>query len=201
MPQGLLTFRLQPGTSIRGMEIAQRLRSGLSQNAGKAVAGAMRDGRGGIADQFRRQAEALQRGGYNPWPPTKPFGTRQPGPQTLVRTGRLRGAWLGGSGSTTAVAAHRVAVGVDGRAFPQAGMFMADAPTIVKPRKAGRPPRSAMGWKLGMSFGVWISEARLARGLSIPPRRLGIGPEMLRSVRGVVTRYFIDGDSGLRGAE
>jgi hypothetical protein len=193
MAKGLISFQLDERFSGRGLDIGARMKDGLSRLASRRVAWAMRNGVGGLRDQFRIQAEATS-SGYKPWKKTKQFGIRKPPAQTLQRSGALRSAWLGGIGSITDAEKRRVAVSVDTKRFIRAAVFMGKTDAITRPIKY-RGMSSHQRYFLGTHFHVWISEKRLKKGLRIPPRRLGIGPDMLRTLRTVITDYFVYGDA------
>ena len=175
-------------TSPRSLGAIKRRLADLSP-AAEFVHQTMRFGPGSINDQFNREAEA---NGAS-WPKTKPFGTRPAPAKTLQRTGSLLSAWVGRApGSVSAATPNSFMVGVDTNILPQAGVFQAQAPTIIRPRKKAKGGKgTAMHYFLGLTYGVWISEARLAAGLSIPPRRVAVGTEMQVRVGDLLTRWLI----------
>jgi hypothetical protein len=84
-------------------------------------------------------------------------------------------------------------VGVEASAFPQARVFQAKSATTVYPKKMGKRGRYAMGWLLGMKFGVWMSNARLQKGLKIEPRRFSLGPLVRDRVKQVFSQWILKG--------
>lgn len=178
-------------TSPRSLGAIKRRLADLSP-AGEFVHQTMRFGPGSISDQFAREAEAGTGGGYVAWPKTKPFGNRAAPAKTLQRSGALLSAWKGqGPGAISASTVNSFMVGVDSAIMPAAGVQQAAAPTIIRPRKRAKNGGSAMRYFLGLTFGVWISEARLQAGLSIPPRRVAAGTEMQARVADILKRWLI----------
>lgn len=154
---------------------------------------------GGVATQYASQAE-ISMGGLLPWPKTHAFGTRPAPLRTLHESGALESGWLGGAGSISRATPNSFAIGVSAAAFPQARVFQAQGPTVIRPRKMGKRGRSAMAWRLGMLFGVWLSEERLRQGLVIQPRRVSINREMLRAVRAEIRSYLLGKQQALARA-
>jgi len=163
-----------------------------------AIHQAMRFGPGGIRQQFATSTE-IGPSGTTVWPRTKPFGTKAPGLRVLRQTGAYEAGWEGrGAGSLTAArpiagGAH-FAVGIDAGVFPQAKVFQAQGPTLIKPKKMGKRGRYAMAWFLGMKYGVWLSNARLERGFLIQPRRLSINnPQVAAQARAILRNWIKTG--------
>ena len=199
--KGLVSIQLRPGRGRRFDEIRTRLQRPLAGRGGTIVAQVMRKGEGSVAAQFKAETELLFRGGRSPWKRTQPFGRRAAPAKTLQRTGALRRAWTGdGPGSLTMTRANRVTIGVDTARFPQAAMFQRLGLTLVRPKQAGPRGRSAMGWFLGMRYGVWISEARLKRGLAIEGRRVSINPAMMKRVKVSLLDWIVTGTASIARA-
>ncbi len=98
------------------------------------VARQLRYGKGGIAEQFRRQG-AITRSGFTKWKPSK-RALREGGP-TLIKTGAYFRAWLGrGPGGVARVVqsgnAQAIEVGVDRALFPRVHVFQKDRPTTFR---------------------------------------------------------------------
>ena len=160
-----------------------------------AIHQAMRFGHGGLRQGFATSTEIGPSGTFM-WPRTKPFGTRQPGIRALRQTGAYEAGWLGrGAGSMTTARAipggAHFAVGIDAGRFPQARVFQAQGPTLIKPKKMGKRGRYAMAWFLGMRYGVWLSNARLEKGFLIQPRRLSINNSQVRANLKVIFRNWV----------
>ena len=182
----------QNSTSPRSLGAIQRRLADLSPT-GEFVHKTMRFGPGSIDAQFAAEAEMPAGGGSNPWAKTKPFGNRPAPAKTLQRSGRLRGAWLGqAAGAISESTPNSFYVGVDSALYPPAGVFQSLTPTVVKPKKLAKGGKgSAMRYFLGLTFGVWISEARLRAGLVIPPRRVGASPVMQQRVANLLKNWIV----------
>jgi hypothetical protein len=160
--------------------------------------------------EFAAKAWFPPSGGAVAWKPTVPFGTTDVVHPPLVRSGAYREAWGGGAGSITRVSPSGAVIGVSGGAFPYAAVLRGGAgseisleDTIIRPkrRSAGKRGGTAMKWFLGLTFGVWISEARLAEGLHIPPRPHATDNPFLRfRLKGVLRAYVLDGRTELLAA-
>lgn len=143
-------------------------------------------------DSIRRQFE----GGYGfsgtgmkvAWSATKPFGNRPPPKRTLWRSGKLARSWMGGPGNFMQHTGTELSYG---STLPYAHVHQSRTPTIVRPRRRAADGRWAMFWKLALSFGVWLSEEKLERGLVIPSRRVGIGRETMARIGEAVVEKAI----------
>jgi hypothetical protein len=194
MTRAILKLKL-PRTQVRRFdEIRRRLERPLAGGGGTAVATVMRKGPGSVDAQFKAEAEFLFGGGRSPWKKTQRFGNRPAPRKTLQRSGALKRAWTGkGAGSITIRRANRVTIGVEGARFPQAPVFQSRATTIVRPRQMGKGGRTKMHWFLGLTYGVWISDERLRRGLELRPRRVSINPLMLKRASTALLDWVIRG--------
>ncbi len=210
---GLISLSFKPGPNSAGLprfEAIQRRLADL-RPAGDAVIAAMRKG---AAGQFSAQAEDTLTGSRM-WKRSHDFGNRKAPANTLDASGKLKGAWTGSAGATSRVTENSFAIGVDTGIVPYAAIFQSQTPTLIKPKsighstragklaavRRGRPIRYAMFWKLGLTFGVWMSQARLEQGFLIQPRRVGVGRSMLTAVKGVLVGYVTGrGASGARAA-
>lgn len=160
----------------------------------------MRHGPGSTSAQAMAQAEFTRSGGVNPWPRTKPFGTRKMPLRTLLATGRYRTALSQRvSGVVEIRAPHVVGFRLDRFAFPQWPVFQAHSPTVIRAKSSHRTKtgKLAMQMFLGLTFGVWISERNLLnRGLTIQPRRVSENPVMWKRVIEVYRAYILAARSG-----
>lgn len=133
-----------------------------------------------VGKQFAGGYFASPTGAARAWPRSKPFGTRPAPARTLNRSGKLRLSWTtDGSGSFTRAAGDLLAFG---STLPYAAVHQSRTPTIVRPKRKARDGRWAQFWKLALTFGVWLSEEKLRRGLVIPSRRVGVGRKSLALV-------------------
>lgn len=183
-----MSFKVQTAL-LKSM--SQRVAVGLGSPVGERAAAIMRLGPGSVGDQFAQQATHGE-GGIAAWAPAKAFGNRAAPPKTLERSGGLRRGWTGrGPGGIVQVATDRVAVGVDASVFPAVVAQMHGA--TIRPKRMGKRGRSAMGWFLGMTYGVWLSEERLRRGLVIPARPVAVNLAMSGRVAKLIATYVTTG--------
>ena len=108
----------------------------------KNIARQVRFGKGGVAEQFRRQGQ-ITRAGFKKWKPSK--RARRTGGRTLIDTGAYFRAWLGrGPGSVSKVertkAGSAIVVGIDRVLFPRVFVFQKDRPTTFR--------RGGSSWKV-----------------------------------------------------
>lgn len=186
------------GQSERFDAIQKRLRAPLGGPCGRAIVeNVIRRGRGSIDHQFASTTTFDERGASHPWPPTRPFGNRRPGPSTLVQRGAYRGGWMGARGNRVEIGDRRLVVGVDRHTFPQVVVFqkLPGSVTVIRPRKSTIATRhTAMRSYLGMRFGAWISEERLLLGLQVPSRPLRVNPFMHARAIPLVRSYILTGN-------
>ncbi len=193
---GVVSLHLVEGRAKIFIDIRKRMKAPMKGGGGLVVAHIMRQGPGSVDDQFKQSSEFTDTGAQIPWKKTQPFGNRPAPAKTLIRTGRLRAAWTGrGAGALTRITAKRVMIGPDPKRFPQAGMFQRIGWTIIRPKKMGKGGRTKMHWFLGMTYGVWISEARLKRGLRIEGRRVGVNPKMMKRASVALRDFLISGNA------
>lgn len=188
------------GQSQRFDEISKRMKAPLGGPCGRAVVNrVIRRGPGSVDHQFASESTIDEGGSVIPWPKTKPFGNRQPGPSTLVQRGKYRGAWMGAFGASERYGAKRVSIGVKDKQFPQARVFQKKpgSVTVIRPLKSTLATRhTAMRSYLGMHFGVWMTEERLMQGLSVPSRPLRVNPTMRARALAMVRNYILTGNPG-----
>lgn len=207
----------QPAGLLR--EIQARMRSPLAGGSGKAVAGIIRTGKGSLEEQIRRRAFIDEAGGVHPW--SEPRYVRGALPEAAAARERiLWDAALGRSAaSITRIEANRVAISVDERqvgaasaqlgnkivssvpyfTFVTGGFNIRRSSALAQPVKPSRSRRNfpqarwAMWWFLGLTYGLWLSDAGLKRGIPTPPKNLGISPEVRRRALDSVLRYISTG--------
>lgn len=151
----------------------------------------MRIGPGSVGEQFDQEAEQVGTSTLK-WPKTKPFGNRPAPAKTLQRSGALRAAWLGGAGAYDITSQNAFGFGVTHALIPYARVHQSLSPTVVRSRKQARNRKgTAMHYFLGLTYGAWISEERLRRGLVIPPRRVGIGETMKKRVANFLVDWVL----------
>jgi hypothetical protein len=185
---------LSPGRGKRFEAIKKRLKKPYQGGGATMVANAIRFGEGSIQEQFKTTTYYTRRGARVPWKPTKPFGNRPAPKRTLHRTGALERAWLGrDAASITRWSGNRLLLGVSTARFPHAGVFQKVSATLIRPKKMGKRGRYAMGWKLGLTYGVWISNRRLEMGLRIDPRRVGVSPRAVQRANASLRDFIITG--------
>jgi len=174
--------------------VLKRSRAPFGGPSGPAVVAVLRHGPGSVAAQFAAEATLLSGGGAAAWPRTKPFGNRPPPAKTLQRSGSYRAAWLGqGAGAVTRITPTRVSIGVDPRVMPRVLLFQARRAVRVYAKRRTAGGDFAMRVKLGLTYGVWISNRRLLQGILIPPRRLSVNPVMRRRAAAILRSYIATG--------
>lgn len=134
-----------------------------------------------------------------PWPKTKAFGNRPAPAKTLQRTGAYRRAFLGQSSQGyQKITEKAIEFGPDPAQVPHVKVFQKRGRgTRVKAdptrRVEGTGPlagRLKMVAKLGMEFGVWVSERKALKGWIIKPRRVGFSQGMHDAIFQFVAREF-----------
>lgn len=141
----------------------------------------------GIRDQFTAQAE-MRGATTSPWAKSQPFGTKKAPSRTMQGSGDYRRAWLGGAGSTETVSTNSVTIGVEREMFPQVAIHQGSRmSTTVYPKKR---TKGGKDWKmrlfLGMTYGVWMSKARIEKGLKILRRRLSVSNDVKKAIAQMV---------------
>ena len=159
------------------------LKAPLLESRGTQAVRILRTGPGGIKDQFAAQAE-FRGGSVIPWARTKPFGTKPAPRSTMQGKGDYKRSWLGGPGSIERVHANSVEIGVDKGLHPQVAIHQGSRTSVtVKPRQK---TKNGKDWKmrffLGMTYGVWLTKARIEQGLKIPRRRLSVSNRVRKAV-------------------
>lgn len=155
----------------------------MLDSRGKQAVRLLRTGTRGISDQFKDQTE--YRGAQAiPWERTKDFGTRKAPRKTMQATGDYRAAWLGGTGSVENISQNAIEIGVDRGDFPRVAIHQGSAPSVkVFPKKRAKGGKDwAMRFFLGLTYGVWLTKARLEKGLKIPRRRLSVSSDVRKAV-------------------
>lgn len=155
------------GGAVRAVEAM--LRGAQAPFGGARGTRALKAIRAAIAEEFSRGAERTD-SGFKPWIKSHDFGTRKAANPPLGGTsGRFAKAWAGGAGGFSIVTPVAITLG---SRLPGAAMHRGDLGDVVtiRPKKTGAQGQPAMRWKLGRSFGVWISARRLREGLKVPAR-------------------------------
>ena len=200
---GFLDVRVlvSPRESKRFQDMKKRLKRPLQDGGAQLIARAVRFGEGSIEEQFRTTTYYSRRGARVPWKPTKPFGNRKAPKRTLYRRGNLQRAWLGQDpGSITRWSGNKLVLGVSTAKYPQAGIFQKVSASLIRPRPGnfGKRGRYKMGWKLGLTYGVWLSNRRLEMGLRVDPRRIGLSPRAIQRASSALVHFIINGTGGGR---
>lgn len=116
-------------------DVQSRLRAGPMGKAGKKAADAVRFGKDGLLDQFRREATINSRGQVTAWIPSQ--RAIREGGRTLDEFGNYKRAWTAkGPGSITRISKKRLLIGVNDSLFPQATVFQAIGPTVISTTRA-----------------------------------------------------------------
>lgn len=183
------TIRVKRGGRVKLFtEMSGRLERTMEGPVGASIAEAVRYGEGSIEQQFASESMIGNTGGRRPWKRGRGFGAGR----AMQRSGRLRSAWLGGSGSITEVSKLRVRVGVGG-SIPYARPFQ-NRGSFVKSSKRNDSGRLSMQLAIGLKHGIWISGKVIERGMRIDPRPVSINPQILQRVQKIALGYVITGD-------
>lgn len=149
----------------------------------------MRTGTKGVYRQFVDQTE-YKGTTSTPWARTQDFGTRKAPRKTMLGTGLYRAAFLGGAGSIERIEPKSVEIGVDSGLFPQVKIHQSRRPyTIVKPKARTRGGKDfKMRFFLGLTYGVWMSRERIAKGMKIPRRRVSVSSDVRKAVAAMLRK-------------
>lgn len=185
-----LVQRVNVGASVLGKPFAE--------TRGLQAAKILRVGTRGVYRQFVDQTEYKLNQAI-PWARTKPFGTRKAG-KTMLGSGLYRGAWLGAAGAITRITPASVEVGVSRSLFPQVAIHQGKRSVVtIKPKAR---TKGGKDWKmrffLGLTYGVWMSKARLARGLKVPRRRVSVSSDVRKAVGKMISKETGGKIRGLR---
>lgn len=158
----------------------------LESRGAKAVK-LLRTGTRGISDQFKDETE-YRGSGSSAWKKTQPFGTRKAPRKTMQASGLYRAAWLGGAGGTEKIEANSITIGVEADKFPRVKIHQGSAASVrVFPKKR---TKGGKDWKmrffLGLTYGVWLTRARIEKGLEIARRRLSVSTDVRKAVARMV---------------
>lgn len=215
----------QPASLLR--DIRRRMAAPTAGKSGAAIAKAIRTGEGSLEEQIRRRTFIDERGASHPW--TEPRYVRGDLPEPAAARERvLWDAALGRSGaSITRIKDNSVAISVDEARVGQSAAALGNkivssvpyfsfvtggfnqrrtAATAqpVKPSlsRANFPQaRWAMWWFLGLTYGLWLTDAALKRGIPTPPKNMGISPAVRRRALDSVLRYIATGQPEGTSAE
>lgn len=170
-----------------------------------------------VAREFLGRVWFAPSGGSVPWAATHAFGSRPASSSPLVSSGAYLAALSGrGAGAIDVVGPRSFKIGADGATFPYAkfhrggtGGAIRTAPWVIRPVKRTAQASTARGrrdtlrgrtsyvrqwsmfWKVGLTFGAWLSEKTLREGLRLPPRpHLTKHPALVQRC-GEICRAFI----------
>lgn len=207
----------QPEAVVRA--IRSRMQAPLAGRSGKAVADIIRTGPGSLEEQIRRRTFIDETGASHPWVEPRHVRGVLPAP-AQARERILWDAALGRSAAAiTRIQDNRVAISVDerdvGRAsanlgnkivssvpyfnFVTGGFNARRSPALAQPVKPSRSRRTfpqarwAMWWFLGLTYGLWLTDASLKRGIPTPPKNMGITPTGRKRALDSVLRYVATG--------
>lgn len=184
--------------------------SPLAETRGQQAAKLLRFTARGISDQFKDQTEYRGNSAIA-WQKKHAFGTKSARGKTMLGEGDYRKSWLGrGPGSIESITDNVLTVGVDRGVHPQVAIHQGSASSVtVKPKthikagtitvhrvtKGGRKytqtrKKDATDWTmrffLGLTYGVWLTKARLEKGLVIARRRLSVSTEVRKAIANMV---------------
>ena len=175
--------RLQGGLA-KAKDVASRP---LAETRGMQVAKILRYGVRGISEQFANESE--YRGSQSrKWTKSRAFGNKPAPRKTMDGNGTYRAAWLGGPGSIESITPSVVTVGIERSVFPQVAIHQGPASVVtIKPKaKTANGKDWKMRFYLGLTYGVWMTKARLERGLAVHRRRISVSKEVMDSVRWLI---------------
>lgn len=158
----------------------------LSSTRGQEALKILRFGAKGVRAQFGDQTE--YRGNSSiPWVKGHDFGTRKAPAKTMQGSGAYRSAFLGGAGAITEITANSVRIGVNAGKFPQVRVHQgAYGSRRIKPKQKVTSGRNKGQWKmrffLGLTYGVWMKNSTLSKGLKLPRRRVSVSSTVRRNV-------------------
>ena len=160
----------------------------LLESRGVQAVKILRFGTRGISDQFKDETE-YRGGGSSGWKKTEPFGTRKAPYKTMQAGGTYRRAWLGGAGGVETISANAIEIGVDRTLFPQVAIHQGSAASVrVFPKTR---TKGGKDWKmrffLGLTYGVWLTKARIEQGLKIAHRRLSVSTDVRKAIARMIT--------------
>lgn len=165
-----VTVKATGGFQSKVRAIAEEMRAPMRGQLGQEVVKAMRRV---VNQEFSQGGGFRINGGIQRWRKSKPFGNR-PAPSTPLggTSGSIARAWAGGEGGFSNVIEGGTGVEIGVSGHPKFRVHRggnesinAGGVTVIRPKSGDK-----MRYKLGLSFGVWISRARLERGLQIPTR-------------------------------
>ena len=117
-----------------------------------------------------------ERGRFKAWDKTKKFGTRPAPRRTMESSGRLRGAWEGGSGGFSQVGKRSVTVGVNSARVKYADIQHQGG--FIRARRTSKAGGKRMFWKLLFSFKVAMPGGPHMKGVNMPAKPIrGISPK------------------------
>lgn len=211
---GLRSGAGQPEAVLRG--IRDRMKAPLGGKSGRSVASVIRTGPGSLEEQINRRTFIDESGTGHPWVEPRYVRGSLPEP-ALARERILWDAALGRSGAAiTRIEPNRVAISVDERQVGQSAAGLGNrivssvpyfnfvtggfnarrSSALAQPVKPSRSMRTfpqakfAMWWFLGLTYGLWLSDAALKRGIPTPPKNLGITPVVRKRALDNVLRYI-----------
>ncbi len=191
--------RLEKGAILGRLgRIKARLAEPLGEGRGEMLAELVirNGGEGSVRDMFERGMS----GDGIPWPPPKPFGNYDGANPPLNRSGAYKDAWMDeGPGALTIIAGNRLDIGVDRTLFPQVRVFQKKSSTTIFAKDANRVTKEGrlkgrlkMQVKLGMEYGVWLTEEKLLiKGLVLEPRPVRAGAELRTSYKRALASLLV----------
>lgn len=197
MPNSAFSILTDTGALKRRMQRivneGKSLAKPLNSTRGLEAIRILRIGTRGIRAQFADQTEYR---GKNviPWAKTKPFGNKPAPKKTLHGSGGYRSAFLGGAGAIQRVTANSVEVGVDPVKFPMVKIHQGRyASRRVKPKEKVKKlgpnyGQWTMRWFLGLTYGVWIKNSKLSKGVLIPRRRVSLATATKKEISTYLAR-------------
>lgn len=180
----------------------------LNSTRGAEAIRILRLGTRGIRSQFADQTEYRGKSAI-PWKKGHDFGIKKAPAKTMIGTGAYMSAFLGGAGRIQRITANSVEVGVDPAKFPQVKIHQGRyAVRVIKPKQTMRSHTTArrrnkngsfsvvtksttdynMRWFLGLTYGAWMSKARIKKGLRVARRRVSVASATRKEISTYLAR-------------
>lgn len=168
----------------------------LSSTRGAEAMKILRFGTRGIRQQFADQMEYRGKSAI-PWKKGHDFGIKKAPAKTMIGTGGYMSAFLGGAGGISKITPNTIEVGASATKFPQVKIHQGRfASRRIKPKEkvAKLGPNYGqwtMRWFLGLTYGVWIKNSKLTKGLLVHRRRVSVSSAVNKEISKFLRRDIL----------
>lgn len=180
----------------------------MSSTRGTEAMKILRFGTRGVRQQFSDQTEYRGKSSI-PWKKGHDFGIKKAPAKTMIGTGAYMSAFLGGAGNISKVTPNSIEIGVRSDKFPQVKIHQGRyAVRVIKPKLTMRSHTTArkrnknggfsvvtksstdynMRWYLGLTYGAWMSKARIKKGLRVARRRVSVASATRKEISKFLAR-------------